>query len=339
MSYYEQVANWINQNTQGARIGQAEQLPPRQSDPWGTERRYRPGAAAANYVNGKRKLPQRSYVTVSEGNVQNAINKIVESSKQLQSAGKLDAVQILSTDDTVTLNSLVSQLNNSPQDPRPTTNQIALLLTAASTWPIKERVPAIAILARLAVSPAFVSATSSNGKTIIDTLSQAGLLTPKQPTVNNVVHAIRLIVNLFNSNSGRSITDCAFDSILELVRPFTADPESPAQYKALAALYLNYAVLLTTSVPSTISTSREARARILLIDIATLLESESPHATDTDALYRTLCALGTLFMLSSSLKAEMKSGISGTLQFVGSKPGMQMQNVKEVVQEIRDELR
>lgn len=338
MSYYEQVANWITQNTQGARIGQAEQRPTHQSDPWGTERRYRPGDAAASYVSGRRNLPQQSYVIVSEGNVQNAVNKIVESSKQLQGAGKLDAGQILSTDDTVALYTLVSQLNDNPQNPHPTTNQVSALLRASSTWPVKERVPAIALLARLAVSPSFVSATCSKG-TIIDSLSQAGLFIPKQPTANNVVHAIRLIVNLFSSEPGLSITDAAFDSILELVRPFAAEPESPAQYKAVAVLYLNYAVLLTSHAKSTMSSSLGARAKTLLVDIATLLESESPHATDSDALCRLLCALGTLLTLSSAFKVEMKSGVSGTLHVVSSKPAAQMRNVQEVLQEIRDELR
>ncbi|RMY45821.1 hypothetical protein D0865_09675 [Hortaea werneckii] len=339
MTYYEQVANWIQDNTKGARIGQQDQPPPQQHDPWGTERRYRPGDAGHSSTSGERKLPQRTYVNILEGNAQNAINKIAESAKQLKDGGKLDPVSHLSEEDFGALNALVNQLNQSPQDPHPTDGQIAALLTAVSKWPRQQRVPALAILARLAVSPSFISSTCAGEKTIIDTLSQAGVFEQRQETANNAVHAIRLLVNLFASDAGRLIADGAFDTATKLVRPFAAEPESPAQYKALATLYLNYAILLASNAPSTESASREARAEVLVIDIANVLECESPHAGDPDALFRTLCALGTLLTLGDKFRAKMKGGIAGTLHFANAKPGAQMPNVKEVMQEIRDELR
>ncbi|KAK4544713.1 hypothetical protein LTR36_003962 [Oleoguttula mirabilis] len=339
MSYYEQVANWISDNTKGAKLGQTDQPAPHQQDPWGTERRYRPGDAGHSSSSGERKLPQRTYVNILEGNAQNGINKIAETSKQLKDAGKLDAISSLGDDDTTALHALVDQLTKSPQDPHPTDGQVAALMIAVSKWPRQQRVAAIAILARLAVSPSFVSITSSGDTTIIDNLSSAGLFAQKQETANNAVHALRLLVNLFASDSGRLIADGEFDKATKLVRPFASEPESPAQYKALATLYLNYAILLASSAPSNESASREARAKVLLIDIATLLECESPHASDPDALFRVLCALGTLLTLGENFRQAMKSGVSGTLHFVGTKPGAQNQKVEEVMQEIRDELR
>ncbi|KAK0294710.1 WD repeat protein Lub1 [Friedmanniomyces endolithicus] len=339
MSYYEQVANWISDNTKGTRIGQNDQPVAHQQDPWGSDRRYRPGDAAQNSTSGERKLPQRSYVKVLEGNAQNAISKIEESARRLQSSGKADPAVSISDDDFAALYALAEQLTKSPSDPHPTKPQVTSLLTASSRWPRKERVPAIAVMARLSVSPSFVSITSSGNGTIVGTLANAGLLETRQETANNVVHAIRLLVNLFTSDSGRLIADGEYDTTLQLVRPFASEPESPAQYKALASLYLNYAVLLQSNAPSGESASREARAKVLLIDIATLLECESPHAVDGDALYRTLCALGTLLTLGDNFRNEIKSGVSGTLHFANSKPGAAQQNVKEVMQEIRDELR
>ncbi|KAK3117887.1 WD repeat protein Lub1 [Teratosphaeriaceae sp. CCFEE 6253] len=333
MSYYEQVANWIAENTKGTRIGQTDQRAPQQQDPWGSDKRYRPGDAAQNATSGERKLPQRSYITISEGNAQNGINKIEDSAKRLQGSGGVNE------EDLAALRALVNQLTKSPQDPHPTNIQVTALLKASSQWPTKDRVAAIAILARLAVSPSFVSITSSGETTIINTIAEAGLLKAGQETANNAVHALRLLINLFASESGRLIVDGEFDTALKLVRPFATEPESPAQYKALASLYLNYAVFLAKHAPSGESASREARAKVLLIDIATLLECESPHATDGDALYRTLCALGTLITLGDKFRAEIKSGVSGTLHFAGSRPGAQQQNVKQVMQEIRDELR
>jgi phospholipase A-2-activating protein len=68
MTYYEQVSNWISDNTKGASIGQSS-APTQQtqaSDPWGMERRYRPGDVSSGA--GGRKLPQRSFVSIVEGN-------------------------------------------------------------------------------------------------------------------------------------------------------------------------------------------------------------------------------------------------------------------------------
>ncbi|KAK5115663.1 hypothetical protein LTR62_000752 [Meristemomyces frigidus] len=330
MSYYEQVANWIADNTKGTRIGQSSQPPPPSQDPWGTERRYRPGDAGSNSSSGAKKLPQRSYVNILEGNAEVAINKIAESA---------NASSTFSEEDLVQLRKLPEQLTKSPSDPHPTKEQVAALLSASSKWPRKDRVPAIALLARLAVSPIFVSATSAGDKTIVDSLISAGLLEPHQETANNAVHAIRLLLNLFASEIGRLIVDGEFDKVLQAVKLFTENPESPAQYKALASLYLNYAVLLTSQAPASGSASREARAKSLLIAIATLLESESRHATDGEALFRTLCALGTLLTLNDGFRAEMKSGVGGTLHFVGTREAARLERVREVMGEIRDELR
>ena len=343
--YYEQVANWITDNTSGASIGSGAPpsngtaRAPQAIDPYGMEKRYRPGDAGSSSTSGQRKLPQTAYVEIIEGNAQNAINKINETSKQLMDAGKISKDAHLTADESTMLQKLVDQMNNSPSDPHPTAEQIAALNKVGSGWPTASRVPGVAILARLAVSPSFVAATSSGEHTVINVYSDAGLFEPRQVTANNAVHAMRLLVNLFSSESGRLIVDGDFATALDLVRPFASEPESPAQFKALTSLYLNFAVLLTSSAPSSEASMREARAETLLTDIGLLLECESPHAADGDALFRALCALGTLLTLGGDFRQKMKMGVSGTLHFVNTKSAAQLPNVKEVVQEIRDELR
>jgi phospholipase A-2-activating protein len=334
MTYYEQVANWIADNTRGAKFGQESSAPAGQTggpaaakDPWGSDNRYRPGDASSG--SGGRKLPQRSYATIVEGNPTNAINLIIDKAK---------ASNDLTEDDVAALQNLSHQLQNK-DDPRPTSTQTAALLKIMTTWSQKARVPAVGLLALCAVSQTFVAATSAGDTTIVDPLSSAGVLAPKQETANNVVHGIRTLVNLFKTDAGRLIADGTFDSTLKAVRPFASDAESAAQAKALATLYLNYAVLLTSSAPSSESKPREARAELLMRDIAFFLESDSPHAADADALYRTLAALGTLITLGSDFRQKMKMGISGTLHVAGTKPGAQRQDTKDLVAEIRDELR
>ena len=342
-SYYEEVANWITENTKGARIG-PDALPsggaasPQARDPLGTERRYRPGDVGSASP-AQRKLPHRRYLDIVEGNAQNAVSRIGDTRKELWDAGKIGKEADLSKQDLDVLQKLVDQLHNSPRDPHPTTDQLEALLKVCTGWPTLSRVPGVALLARLAVSPSFVSSTSSGDRTIISTCAAAGLLLPMQATANNAVHTIRLLVNLFASDSGLLIVDGSFDTILNVVRPFAEQPESPAQFKALATLYLNFSVLLTSGAPSSESKSREARADVLLRDIGGLLESESPYSGDGESLFRALCALGTLLTLGDDFRRKIKMGISGTLHLVSSKTAAQLSNVKEVVQEIRDELR
>lgn len=328
MSYYEQVANWITENMDDASLGQggSQSQRPQASDPWGMERRYRPGDVSSG--SGGRKLPQRSFVTIIEGDPVDAIKIVVE---------KVQSSNNLTPDGTAALQKLSDQLQNK-EDPHPTSEQTAALLQVATSWAQMARVPAVGVLAVLALSQAFVVATCSGDGDIIRTLALADIFAPKQETANNVAHGIHLIANLFKTEAGRLITDGTFDTTLQLVRPFALEPESPAQAKALATLYLNYAVLLVSQAPSIESQSREARAEVLMRDIAFMLESDSPHAADSDALYRALAALGTLITLGDEFRRTVKMGISGTLHLAGSKPAAQWQNMKDLVAEIRDEL-
>ncbi|KAK4624836.1 Phospholipase A-2-activating protein [Fulvia fulva] len=342
LSYYEQVANWITEQTRGAKIGQdskpATQPGPAASDPWGSDKRYRPGDVGSASVSGQRKIPQRGYLTIIEGNPTNAINIIVQKSEELSSSGQISSEQALQPDELEDIKKLPTQLQNK-QDPRPTAAQISSLLKVASQWPVKSRVPAVGVLALLSVASSFVTATSSGDDTIVETVSRAGLLQAQQETTNNVVHAIRLLVNLFQTESGRLIVDGTLDAVLKLVRPFAAQPESVAQAKALSTLYLNFAVLLTEGASPSEAQMREARATLLLTDIAMLLESDSPHAGDGDVVYRALAALGTLCSLGNEFRARLEGGVAGTLHVVATKPGSQLPNTKELIQEIRDELR
>lgn len=344
MEYYEQVANWITENTKGARFSQATSSASNQrsagsADPLGTERRYKPGDGGS-VPSGQRKLPQTVYAEILEGNAQNAVNRIIESSKQLLDAGQITHGSAIDQQKTDALTKLVDQLNNSPKDPHPTQEQVETLLQVATQWPTGSRVPGVALLSRLAVAPSFVQATSTEQKkTIVKVLDAGGLFLQKQHTANNTVHALRLLVNTFATDSGRMIMDGSLESALNLVRPFASEPESPAQFRALTTLYLNYAILLTSQAPSKESHHRETRATALLMDIGAVLESDSPHAGDGDAVYRALCALGTLLTLGDNFRQKAKMGVSGTLHLVRSKPAGQNANVQEVLQEIRDELR
>ncbi|KAI5361840.1 Putative armadillo-like helical, PUL domain, PLAA family ubiquitin binding domain-containing protein [Septoria linicola] len=342
MTYYEQVANWIQDNTKGAKLGQgsgSSSTPQQVRDPWGSDNRYRPGDASSSSVSGQRKLPQRSYVDIIEGNPSNAINIILQKSEELSTSGTISTDQALQPEEVEALKALSTQLQNK-QDPRPTDVQTNALLKVASSWPTKSKVPAVGVLALLAVSPSFVSTTSSGSGTVVDILNQAGLLQPRQESANNVVHALRLLVNLFKTDAGRLIVDGTYDAVLELVRPFIDGPESPAQLKALATLYLNYAVLLTSQAPANEATRREARAGVLLMDILRLGEYEGPYASDGVIQFRSLAALGTLLTLGADFRSQYNQKALGPSLYLESrKPTAQSPDIQALLAEINDELR
>ncbi len=343
--YYEQVANWVTENTRGARLTQGGPTADTQRstparDPMGTERRYKPGDGGPTSPYKQRKIPQTSYQDILEGNAQNAVTKIIDSSKHLLEAGQIKKESTIDRREAEVLQKLVDQIHNSPRDPHPSEEQVDALTEVATKWPTASRVPGVALLARLAVAPAFVQVTSTDEKeTIVKVTAAGGLFLPKQPTANNAVHALRLFVNLFATESGRFIMDGSFDLALNLARPFSSEPESLAQFKALATLYLNYAVLLTSQALPIDSQSRQARAGVLLADIGAVLECESQYAGDGETLFRTLCALGTLLTLGNEFRQSVKMGVSGSLHFIRSKPAAQLANVQEVLQEIKDELK
>lgn len=342
MTYYEQVANWIQDNTKGAKLGQASgssSTPQQARDPWGSDNRYRPGDARSSSVSGQRKLPQRSYVEIIEGNPSNAINIILQKSEELRTSGTISADQALQPEEIEALKALSSQLQNK-QDPRPTDVQTNALLKIASSWPTKSKVPAVGVLALLAVSPSFVSTTSSGSGTVVNILNQAGVLQPRQESANNVVHALRLLVNLFKTDAGRLIADGTYDAVLELVRPFVGEPESPAQLKALATLYLNYAVLLTSQAPANEASRREARAGVLLLDVLRLGEYEGPYASDGVIQFRSLAAVGTLLTLGADFRSQYNQKALGPSLYLESrKPTAQSPDIQALLAEINDELR
>jgi phospholipase A-2-activating protein len=61
LSYLDNVANFITENTKGATLGQSSQ--PSGPDPYGTEARYRPGDTSRPQQT--KLLPQREYLSIS----------------------------------------------------------------------------------------------------------------------------------------------------------------------------------------------------------------------------------------------------------------------------------
>lgn len=319
MGYLDQVANFITTNTQGATIGQGQQSDPIGPDPFGIESRYRPGEQVSappppSTTQKPQILPQKTYLSIKQANLQTIQKKIRELNQDLISNGQKDLS--LNPSDLNVLHSLVTYLENPPQFALSKSIKhagIDLVIRLISTWPPTHRLPGLDLLRLLAAEPsgALVTYRTSRDESIVDILALSGVFDDPERS-NNIMLAIRTFVNLFQTDEGRSIVDAEFDKVCfsssdpTLARIHSTDPLTP-QILALASkstsalstnanrnlqistttLLINYSVLLTSSSNQTQS---QTRATALLQPLSDILT----HATDSEVLYRALVATGTL---------------------------------------------
>ncbi|TKX24956.1 ubiquitin homeostasis protein lub1 [Elsinoe australis] len=332
VTYLDQVANFILQNTQGASIGAGSQPSGPGRDPWGTENRYRPGEAGAPppQADKPKSLPQTSYLSITTANLPAIRKKILELNDTEDPSAKL------SSEEVNLLESLIKQLTTTPQDPKPQPAQLQLVLKMVSSWGSASKLPGLDLLRLCAVSPAFASGTSAGDGTIVDILKSANCFSPSEDRPNNTMMAFRILVNMFNTNEGRLIVDGAGDQIMTLPKSFelTSNKNLSA---AIATLLINYSVLLTSNAPSAESRSRQERGSKVAPLAAGLLQ----HSADSETVYRSLVALGTLLSLGETFRKEANQAmsLSALVGKVSSGQFGKEGRVKNLLDEIKDQLK
>ena len=333
ISYLDQVANFILTNTQGASLGSTQQTQGPGRDPWGTENRYRPGEAGAPAPQGDtrpRALPQTQYLSITTANLPAIRKKVGE----LNESASQDAT--LSSDELKLLDALIKQLQSSPKDPKPQSDQLSVVLKIATQWPSANRLPGLDLLRLCAIAPSFITNTSAGSGTIVDTLASADVFAASTDKPNNTMLATRMLANIFNTEEGRLIADGCFEQIVELVQPHTMSTNKNLA-AAIATLHINFAVMLTSSAPATESRSREMRAAAVANQVVDLLDKVG----DSETVYRSLVALGTLLALGNEFRKEVAQAknVTGLLSKVEQGPVGKETRVKAVITEMRDQLR
>ena len=330
VTYLDQVANFILSNTQGASLGSGPQEQTGQgSDPWGTGNRYRPGEAGAPEPQAEtrpRALPQTQYLSITTANLPAIRKKINELNESASSESRL------SNDETTAIDNLVKQLQSSPRDPKPQSDQMSAVVKVATQWPPANRLPGLDLLRLAAIAPSFAQSTSSGEGTIVDLLSRAGIFAADTDKPNNTMLATRALANIFTTEGGRLIADGCFEQILQSVEPFISSGNKNLS-AAIATLHINFSVLLTSSAPSGESKTREQRAASIANQIIPVLSKTEDNETG----YRSLVALGTLMSLGENFRREIQQAknlgqVLGTVEkgSLGKEA-----RVKNVVEEIK----
>jgi len=219
ISYLEQVAAFIISNTQGATIGAAAQQQEITPDAWGTEDRYRPGEsdAPAASVPPKRPkaLPQKTCLSIKQANLETVQKKIEDLNKELIANNEKSLS--LNPADISTLHALVAILKKPPppgSKPSATlTHGIELVVRLITLWPPAQRLPGLDLLRLLAAAtPVIATYKNSSGDGILEILESSGVFEDKERS-NNIMLAVRMFVNLFETGEGRTLAAEEFGKV------------------------------------------------------------------------------------------------------------------------------
>jgi phospholipase A-2-activating protein len=343
MSYLDQVANFITQNTQGATLGQSQESG---ADAWGSERRYRPGDdATANQPapppvpeSRPQVLPQKTYLSIRSANTKVIAKKIKELNDKILSEG--DKNTALNSSELETVVALCGQLETSQKLPDSPAVQagIPLVFNIATTWPTANRLPGLDLLRLLAAATPTTATTEYDGVDLISGVLSSGVFDPPL-NVNNAMLSVRVFANLFETDTGRSLAIQTFDQVLAGVKAALANSgDAPNRNLTIAitTLYINFAVYLTSEGRA--QTPEAAERGLMLLDELTQIVSGEK---DSEAVYRGLVALGTLVQ---ALGAEVKSAakeiyeVDKVLSRVSTSGPGKEPRIKGVISEIRSTL-
>ncbi|THC90302.1 hypothetical protein EYZ11_010237 [Aspergillus tanneri] len=340
MSYLDQVAQFIVQNTQGANLGQSSQdATPAGADPWGQENRYRPGDASATQppsIPGPRPkvLPQKSYLSIKTANLKVIAKKLGEINEQLVSSGSKDLS--LSPSEVETVVALCSELEASEQPKQSPVIEagIPLLFKVATVWPVSNRLPGLDLLRLLAAATPVTATTDYNGQDLFTGLQASGVFDVPL-NVNNAMLSVRMLANLFETDTGRQLAVRRFNQIVTAVKSALSNGGANRNLTiAVATLYINFAVYLTSEGRESAPESSE-RGLVLLAELAWMVSGEK----DSEAAYRGLVALGTLVKaLGEEVRSAAKE-IYDVGQMLGTMSGSSIgkePRVKGIISEIRE---
>lgn len=335
-SYLEQVVQFIVQNTQGATLGAQE--PTGGADPWGTESRYRPGDAEPPSIPESRPmvLPQKAYLSIKAANLKVVAKKLQELNDQLASSGSKDVT--LGPSEMETVVSLCSQMESSgllKSSPAVETG-VNLLFKVATAWPVANRLPGLDLLRLLAAASPVTASAEYNGWDLVSGIQSSGVFNPPL-NVNNAMLSVRMLANLFETDPGRQLVVSKFDEILSGVKSALSNSGGTPNRNltiAVATLYINYAVYFTTSGRESAPESSE-RGLILIEELTKMLSAEK----DSEAVYRSLVALGTLIdVLGEDVKNAAKEvyDVGAVLGKISSSAIGKEPRIKGVVGEIKE---
>ncbi|KOS19465.1 Ubiquitin homeostasis protein lub1 [Escovopsis weberi] len=275
ISYLDNVAKFITENTKGATLGQ----------PTPSNGPHEQGESAPSPPKA---LPQREYLSISAAKYDGMFNKITSINKTMISSGRKDVA--LNPGEANLLQSCREALEASKAIPAPALDVIAKIVTQ---WPYSERLAGLDLLRCVAKSP-LAAQFSSSKETLLELAVGASLPGDSPPNDNAAMMGARTIVNLFGSAEGRSLASSHAESAVSFLERVAGVRGGEAIGKhnrnvliAVATAAINYAVLVHREK----LLAPDHRRRLVGVLGAVLADQ-----TDSEVLYRALVALGTILL-------------------------------------------
>ncbi|KAK5999240.1 Ubiquitin homeostasis protein lub1 [Cladobotryum mycophilum] len=321
ISYLDNVANFITENTKGATLGQS--APSSGPDPFGTEKRYRPGEESQAKV-----LPQKEYLSISAAKYEAMLNKVSSINKTMVASGRKDVA--LNPGEENTLQSSREALEASKPISLPAFNIIVKIVTQ---WTYSERLAGLDLLRCVARFPLVAQFSGPQKESLIDLAISSSTPDDIPPSDNAVMMGARVIANLFGSADGRSLASSQADKGISFLERITGLKGGEAIGKfnrniliAVTTVAVNYSVLVNKEKLLTIDQRRR-----LTIVLGALLKEQ----TDSEVLYRALVALGTVLSTSKEVVSDL--GVSAWIE--GAADRSSEDRIKEVAKECLNVLR
>ncbi|CAN8099897.1 unnamed protein product [Discula destructiva] len=330
MSYLDNVANFITQNTQGATIGQ-DAAPA--VDEFGTSR-YQPGQGSASQRPADPKvLPLEGYLTLATAKFDPVVKKITSVSATMISAGRKDFALNPTEEATLknltdslgkyltTIPGIVSGTSTATSKALPVAeDDLLLVLKLASQWPDNDRLPGLDLLRCLVTSSAVATIKDPNGNSVIDIAFQAAFhpsTAGAKISENCAMMAFRVIANLFASPEGRAVALEQADKVVDYMDSLVGASDSAFQggpvgfpgnrnvLTAVTTAAVNYAVLAYLVSKKKAKVEGEVSPELLGGLMSNVLCKIVKEQGDGEVTYRALAALGTL--ASAGFSETMKS--------------------------------
>ncbi|OTA04485.1 Doa1, WD protein required for ubiquitin-mediated proteolysis [Trichoderma parareesei] len=306
LSYLDNVANFITENTKGATLGKSG--PSSGPDPYGTESRYRPGEESQS--RPAKVLPQKEYISISAAKLDAILNKVSNVNKTMISSGRKDVA--LNPGEESALLSVKAALESSKVIAVPELNVILKIVTE---WPYSDRLAGLDLLRCVARFPIAAQFKGPLGESLMDIATASSIPDDIPPNEHAAMMGARTLANLFGSADGRSLMSSQADKAISFLERITGIKGGEPINKfnrnvlvAVATVAVNYSVLVNKEK----LLSPEQRRRLVAVLGAVLKDQ-----TDSETLYRALVALGTIL---STSKDEAKSlGVAAWVQGAANK--------------------
>ncbi|KAG5953574.1 hypothetical protein E4U53_004673 [Claviceps sorghi] len=316
LSYLDNVANFINENTKGATLGQTDSSGP---DPYGTESRYRPGQSESSQ---SKVLPQKEYLNISTAKYEAMFSKLSNVNKTLIASGRKDAA--LNPGEESVLQSLRRALESDQPIPAQSLDLVVRMVTA---WPYGDRLAALDLLRCIVRFPSVAQFSDAQHGSALDLAITFSMPSDSQPNENAVMMGTRAIANTCTTVDGRSLIHSQATKVVQFLERVVGVKGGDAIGKfnrnvliAVTTLALNLSVLVDKEKLLT----PDQRRRLVVV-LGAALDEQS----DSEVLYRGLVALGTL--LGSS--KEVMSGLAVGAWVRGAKARATEDRVKAVANE------